>query len=123
MFGIGFQELIVILIVALIVLGPQRLPEAAKTIAKFIREIRGAVDEVKSSVAEDIASVRDITKIDLEDIEVKEKEKKKEIDKEKEEDTFEKEFTEEIKKKEYQPKREKISFKKKSGDDINGEES
>ncbi len=116
MFGIGFQELIVILIVALIVLGPQRLPEAAKTIAKFIREIKGAVDEVKSSVAEDIASVKDLTKIDLEEIEEKEKSRK-------EEDRFEKEFSEELKKEDYKPKREKISFKKREEEKVDGEKS
>lgn len=105
MFGIGFQELIVIMIVALIVLGPQRLPEAAKTIAKFIREIKGAVDEVKSSVVEDISSVKELTQIDLEDTKTEKKEKR-------EEDDFEKEFKKEISKENYQPKREKISFNK-----------
>ena len=104
MFGIGFQELIVIMIVALIVLGPQRLPEAAKTIAKFIREIKGAVDEVKSSVVEDISSVKELTQIDLEDTKPQKKEKI--------EDDFEKEFKKEISKENYQPKREKISFSK-----------
>ena len=48
MFGIGFQELLVILVVALIVLGPQRLPEVAKSLGKFYRELKSAVDDVKS---------------------------------------------------------------------------
>ncbi|NPA52439.1 MAG: twin-arginine translocase subunit TatB [Aquificae bacterium] len=100
MFGIGFQELIVIMIVALIVLGPQRLPEAAKTIAKFIREIKGAVDEVKSSVVDDISSVKDLTQIDLDITQESEKKEKQNT-----EENFEKEFKKEI-------KREKISFKK-----------
>ena len=118
MFGIGFQELIVIMIVALIVLGPQRLPEAARTIAKFIREIKGTVDEVKSSVVEDITSVKELTKIDLEEPE--KKAKKEDISQK--EDDFEKEFKKEIKKDEYIPKREKISFKKKE-EYIDGEKS
>jgi len=92
MFGIGFTELVVIFVVALLVLGPKRLPEVAKTLGKFYREIKSTVDEVKSAVVED--TTKDLT------------EEKK--------DEWEKEFEKEIKKEEYRPKREKISFKNKS---------
>jgi Tat protein translocase TatB subunit len=60
MFGIGFQELLVILVVALIVLGPQRLPEVAKSLGKFYRELKSAVDDVKSSLVTDLKSVKEI---------------------------------------------------------------
>jgi sec-independent protein translocase protein TatA len=40
MFNIGPLELMVILIVALVVVGPKRLPEVGKTIGKSLREFR-----------------------------------------------------------------------------------
>jgi Tat protein translocase TatB subunit len=49
MFNIGPLELMVILIVALVVVGPKRLPEVGKTIGKSLREFRRATDEVKQS--------------------------------------------------------------------------
>ena len=42
MFGIGMPELVVIMVVALIVLGPKRLPEAAKGLGRALREFRHA---------------------------------------------------------------------------------
>lgn len=50
MFGIGMQELIIILIVALIVLGPKRLPEIARALGRGVAEFRRATHEVKESV-------------------------------------------------------------------------
>jgi sec-independent protein translocase protein TatB len=50
MFNIGAGELIFILVVALLVLGPQRLPEFARTIGRFVREFRRQTDEVRSVV-------------------------------------------------------------------------
>ena len=43
MFNVGPLELIVVLIIALIVLGPQRLPEVARSVGKGMREFRGAI--------------------------------------------------------------------------------
>jgi sec-independent protein translocase protein TatA len=42
MFGIGVSELLVILVVALVVLGPQRLPEVARALGKGLAELRKA---------------------------------------------------------------------------------
>ena len=50
MFGIGMPELVVIMVVALIVLGPKRLPEAAKGLGRALREFRHA----PSSLTEEI---------------------------------------------------------------------
>ena len=73
MFDIGFVELIVISVVALVVLGPERLPGAARTLGAFVRKarqgwnsVRGeferqiAVDEVKRTVRD----VRDAVESD-----------------------------------------------------------
>ena len=53
MFGIGVPELLVILVVALIVLGPKRLPDVAKTLGKGLAEFRRATsdltDELRSA--------------------------------------------------------------------------
>lgn len=46
MFGIGVPELLVILVVALIVLGPKRLPEVAKALGKGLAEFRKATADL-----------------------------------------------------------------------------
>ena len=50
MFGIGMPELLMILGVALIVIGPKKLPEVARTLAKGLREIRRASDDIRYSI-------------------------------------------------------------------------
>jgi Tat protein translocase TatB subunit len=52
MLGIGMPELLVILGVALIVVGPSKLPDLAKSLAKGLNEFRKATDEVKSTITE-----------------------------------------------------------------------
>jgi sec-independent protein translocase protein TatB len=50
MFNIGAGEMVFILIAALLVLGPTRLPELARGIGKFLREFRRQTDEVRNVV-------------------------------------------------------------------------
>jgi len=50
MFGIGTPELLVILVLALVVVGPQRLPELGRTIGRALREFRKVQDEVRGMV-------------------------------------------------------------------------
>jgi len=51
MLNIGPQELLLILVIALIVVGPTRLPELGRSIGKGLREIRKAQDEVKRTIS------------------------------------------------------------------------
>jgi sec-independent protein translocase protein TatB len=50
MFNVGASELIVIVIAALLILGPKRLPEMARVIGKYLREFRRQTDEVRTMV-------------------------------------------------------------------------
>ncbi|MCX8072761.1 MAG: Sec-independent protein translocase protein TatB [Candidatus Binatia bacterium] len=50
MFGIGTPELLVILLVALIVLGPQRLPEIARALGKGLAELRKATSGLTNEI-------------------------------------------------------------------------
>ncbi|CAG0973349.1 hypothetical protein GPROT1_01736 [Gammaproteobacteria bacterium] len=52
MFGIGFSEFIIIIIVALIAIGPDKLPQLARTLGKAFAEFRKAGEEVKKSFNE-----------------------------------------------------------------------
>ncbi|HXG50852.1 MAG TPA: twin-arginine translocase TatA/TatE family subunit [candidate division Zixibacteria bacterium] len=47
MFGIGMPELLLILALALIVLGPKKLPELARALGKGLAEFRRAADDLK----------------------------------------------------------------------------
>jgi sec-independent protein translocase protein TatB len=46
-FDIGFQELIIIFFVALLVFGPEKLPEVARTLGKWVIDIRNGIQNTK----------------------------------------------------------------------------
>lgn len=53
MFGLGMGEIVVILVVALIVLGPTQLPDAAKHIGKAIRQLRKHTRDLQDTIEKD----------------------------------------------------------------------
>jgi Tat protein translocase TatB subunit len=59
MFGIGFPELLMILVVALIVVGPSKLPDLARALGRGYAEFRRATDELKETFEQD-DTVREI---------------------------------------------------------------
>jgi len=50
MFGMGFTEILLIIIVAIIFLGPDNLPKAVANVAKMFKKVKSGVDEVKASI-------------------------------------------------------------------------
>jgi TatA/E family protein of Tat protein translocase len=60
MFNIGLPELLIILAIALIVFGPNKLPELAKAVGRAMREFKKATEEVKESF---VAETKDLEEI------------------------------------------------------------
>jgi Tat protein translocase TatB subunit len=58
MFGIGFPELLLIAVIALVVIGPKRLPDLAKALGRGFAEFRRATDELKQSFEEEARIAR-----------------------------------------------------------------
>ena len=50
MFNLGPEEIILILVIALIVFGPKRLPEIGRTLGRSLREFRRASEEIKGQL-------------------------------------------------------------------------
>lgn len=72
MFGLGMPEILLILAIALIVIGPQKLPDLAKTLGRAMGEFKKAAQEFKRSIDVEttVKDIKDINlpKTDLKDI-------------------------------------------------------
>ncbi len=74
MLNLGFQEILVILFVALIFLGPNMLPEIASGLGKAIREVRKAAADIKNEIGLDdairgpLAELREATMLPPEEL-------------------------------------------------------
>jgi sec-independent protein translocase protein TatB len=65
MFDIGFSELILIGVVALLVIGPERLPEAIRTATMWLNRLRRGFNEIKQEVQQELHNdevMRDLRK-------------------------------------------------------------
>lgn len=54
MFGIGMSEMLIIGIIALIFIGPDQIPETARTIARFLNELKRSTDGLKSHLTNEV---------------------------------------------------------------------
>jgi len=84
MFGMGFMEIFLVLIVAIIALGPEKLPSALVEGAKFFKKIKGELSDAKSSLDKElnmselkedaeklkasVSNIQNMANIDLDDI-------------------------------------------------------
>ncbi|HVN24013.1 MAG TPA: Sec-independent protein translocase protein TatB [Syntrophorhabdales bacterium] len=72
MFGIGIPELVIIVIVALLVVGPAKLPELARSMGKALGEFRRLADDVKETIEHEMAEEPQKDEVKQADVQVEE---------------------------------------------------
>lgn len=70
MFGMGVPEIAVILVVAMLVFGPEKLPEIAKQAGGFIRTLRQMADNAKNDLGREMG--QDFSDLNLKDLDPRE---------------------------------------------------
>jgi Tat protein translocase TatB subunit len=73
MFGIGIQELIIIAIIALIVVGPKKLPDLAKTLGKGFSEFRKATDGITDDLKQTLQAENEKKDENIKEADIKKK--------------------------------------------------
>lgn len=63
MFGMSLTEIVVIAVVALVVLGPEKMPKVARTVGYFLGKARRQIDDIKNEIARETTSVKDAVKL------------------------------------------------------------
>ena len=67
MFDVGAQEIILILVIALVVFGPKKLPEIGRTLGRTLQEFKRASNELMAAVQEPLKDIKDIKVTDDDD--------------------------------------------------------
>lgn len=70
MFGMGVPEIAVIMVVAMLVFGPEKLPEIARQAGGFVRTLRQMADNAKNDLGREIG--HDLTDLNLKDLDPRE---------------------------------------------------
>ncbi|MFC3396857.1 Sec-independent protein translocase protein TatB [Brenneria rubrifaciens] len=74
MFDIGFSELLLVMVIGLVVLGPERLPVAVRTVANWIKTLRSLASTVQSELSQELklqelqASLKKVEKASLQNL-------------------------------------------------------
>ena len=71
MFDIGFWELAVIAVVALLVIGPERLPDVARTMGKWLGSARRLINTVQSEINTEVSKADELKRLMEEQSELK----------------------------------------------------
>lgn len=81
MFGMGMPEILLILAIALIVIGPKKLPEIAKALGRAMGEFKRATNDLKSSInLDETIDITHKTRYSPKDSEINKKDEKNGVD-------------------------------------------
>jgi sec-independent protein translocase protein TatA len=68
MFGIGMPELLIIMVIALIVIGPHKLPDLARSLGKGLAEFKKASNDFRKSIEEETRAAEEKERISQETV-------------------------------------------------------
>ena len=77
MFDLGLQELIIIFLVALLVFGPNKMPELGRTLGKWFTEIKNGINNAKMKIDEELGAIEETAKNNRSELSDNEDERKK----------------------------------------------